>query len=865
MPAVHSEAPLIKRCRQEAVSLSAVLIEHCLDAVRRGLSGKDGAGGMTTRLVVQEALAALDTRRVVIEASFPSVLDQAIAEAVDDVNARASRRAARARSPSLLPGDGGLALLDDSQLLEAVEVSRLVQAVLPTVEHTLARLNTLVSSVLDQPVVRTDLNPMRPDVLCGALMQTLAEQGVATEVRRLWLRHMTRVFARELDGLYAALVALLEGQGVQEAHYRVKLAASSLAGGGLTGALVAAPALSGAPQGRAGGVLMPGAAFPSRGVPTQASGLSLQEHISDAEGISGAEDISDEEAIRRRRAPMPRASDLASLQVNAPLATLREFLNHPQWIERYDAPLPPDYYAAVQRQLAQVAAESAQPCDAAAAQRAQAQWEARTRTLPVVDRPAREMTPDTALSPELWGEQAASPRARMRLAMEIKAQALQMSQALGIDAVRTLVAQVVGDERLLAPVREAVLALEPALLRLALAEPRCLGEGAHPARDFIEEIAQRSFRYNDEFEPEFASFIDPVRQAMRGLNALAGPVGDDFAQRLQALQADWQTQDAAEQQARAQSGASMAFAQERQEMADKIAASFALRSDLVGVPTVVADFLLRDWSLVIAHAQLTDTHGQLDPGGYLSIVTDLLWSVKRDAILLAPARLFDLVPRLLATLRKGLEMLGKEPHESQALFDMLLHFHQPVLALRRMRNNLDQGKSMTSEALSAALKLPMGGQLIQPGEPPKLQAAEEPWLARREREITGFMDSLSDTCSDKSVNATPSSDGAAQGGCEVSPSGVPEVAAEAEAEAEDDSDIQGRVKAQLTRLRCGDKADLHLRQRWCRAELAWVSNNATLYLFISHDGQAYSMTRRTLEKLLRRRHLRPVDAGRVLM
>ena len=112
----------------------------------------------------------------------------------------------------------------------------------------------------------------------------------------------------------------------------------------------------------------------------------------------------------------------------------------------------------------------------------------------------------------------------------------------------------------------------------------------------------------------------------------------------------------------------MHFAQERQALADKVAWEFSLRSDLDRVPAVVADFLFKDWSLVIAHAQLTDTRGQLDPGGYLAVVTDLLWSVKRSAVLKEPRRLFEVVPGVLQTLRRGLEMLGKEPRETDAFF-----------------------------------------------------------------------------------------------------------------------------------------------------------------------------------------------------
>jgi hypothetical protein len=58
--------------------------------------------------------------------------------------------------------------------------------------------------------------------------------------------------------------------------------------------------------------------------------------------------------------------------------------------------------------------------------------------------------------------------------------------------------------------------------------------------------------------------------------------------------------------------------------------------------------------------------------------------------------------------------------------------------------------------------------------------------------------------------------------------------------------------------------DLCSHGRWRRASLTWVSNRATLFMFVSHGGRPHSMTRRSLERLVRSRMLRPVDAGAVV-
>ena len=77
-------------------------------------------------------------------------------------------------------------------------------------------------------------------------------------------------------------------------------------------------------------------------------------------------------------------------------------------------------------------------------------------------------------------------------------------------------------------------------------------------------------------------------------------------------------------------------------------------------------------------------------------------------------------------------------------------------------------------------------------------------------------------------------------------------------------DRDARARAQLARLRVGDWVDLRVRGQWRRAQLQWTSDNGTLFMFISHGGRPHSMTQRTCEKLLRNRHLRPVERGAVV-
>lgn len=874
---IHS--PLIKRARQEAVFAASSAVDRCVESALASLEEAERrAGSVTLRLQLSDAQAGLRKARIELRTAFPARLDQAFTAALDNANVDSGQPVA--------VSEDELTLVEDAEVLRFVEASRLQQTVMPVVEHALARLDSLMSSALGLPVVRAELNPLRPDVVCGVLQEVFEQRPEPADVRSHWVRHFAGPFAQELNRLYDSVADMLEAQGVEEARYRLKLT---------EGGALPAKSTGVDSRGGGGGSGGPGGAGGGSGGGAGGSGGG------GVGGDAGAADAGG--SGTGQRVSFPMMGQLAQAMPAVSHAVMRDFLYRPQWIEQYDEPLPAAYYEDVHEQAA---AAAAAPADAYN-EKAEARARARERALSVVDRPARQVAVDAALSPQQWGDQA-SAQARTRTLMDLKSQASKVSQVLGLDAVRTLVGQVAGDQRMLAPVREAFVALEPALLRTAMADPRFFGDDSHPARRLIEEVAQRSFKYNDEFAEDFEAFMEPVRQVVREVNTAAEPSKQDFAERMQGLQAQWQAQDAEEKTASEPGMQSMRYAQERQALADKVAWEFGLRSDLEGVPGRVADFLFQDWSLVIAHAQLTAERSQLDPGGYLAVVSDLLWSVKRDVALRQPARLFEVVPSVVSTLRRGLNMLGKEEAETQTFFDALMRYHDPVLRLRRMRSARDAEASGFGRLPTESEMMAFDSDPV-PLERPRPRAADQPWLGRAELEAAGFDDlenmpaplttemALGDEFretqppdefeptqpwSPEPAVAQPAPPvpvpvnevGAgfvpldlpdtrpAPAAAAVSAPPPPRVAAAPVFESEDE--MQARTRATLARLRTGDWVDLKVRTTWRRAQLVWTSDNGSLFMFVSHGGRPHSMTRRTCEKLVRARYLRLVDAGAVV-
>jgi hypothetical protein len=249
----------------------------------------------------------------------------------------------------------------------------------------------------------------------------------------------------------------------------------------------------------------------------------------------------------------------------------------------------------------------------------------------------------------------------------------------------------------------------------------------------------------------------------------------------------------------------MSLAELRRVEADGIAWELSSRHDLDDVPEAVQDFLFGPWTRVLAHIRSLTPPGDHAPHRYELAIDDLLWSVKPDA-LRHPGEVLRRVPPLVASLREGLSLLDDAPHAHEAFFDELMKLHRPVLHLRRARSRRDADS--TWSGLSGAAPLTAAG--AGGGEDGDDTGFEPTLLWQREPGSAAAPD-------------TP----------RVAPAGA-------------------------AALRVGDRLRLWSGDRWLTAQLAWVSANASLFLFVSDAGRQHSMTRRTCDRLLREAVLVPL-------
>lgn len=799
----RDRATLLTQCFDEAERRTPDMLKRCIDAVMNSLQlAEEASLHNAQRQLFARATWSIAQCRGALAESFPVRLREAFEQQVQDP------------STSTLAGlfDSSLMqLVDDSVMNESLESVRLLQNLLPLVEHSLPILDARMSSLIGLDSVEVEKNPLRPSVFARVLRDLMAEVEEEGAIRVVWLQHVAHVLGRELGQLYEALALMLQQANVQEASYRIRLVedpeASRAAG---APDVVTLDMLS---LGDAGGGGWDGGGDEVRAPEMKALGRSRS-----ALGNAVFQTF------------LAGASDGGAQQ-----------------------PLDEDYYEQVRQELSEVDARSAMPVvsDALSGEAL-----SRYRATPVVDRPGRQVSVDTTLASERWGHYGLAHE-RTRVLLELKARAEDAAQAIGLDLVRKLVNQVARDPLLLAPVREAVVALEPALLRLAMANPRYFGESDHPARVLVEEVAQRSFRYNDEFANDFLAYLEPVCAAFNALNALESEEAKPFADALGGLRKRWQEADAVELTAREAQLSSVRFAEARQQLADQMAWEISLRPDVFNAPELVLDFFYETWSLVMATAQLRPMAGAPDIQACRAAVGSLLWSVRPETMRQSKA-VFETLPGLLQSLHSGLDALGMSHTERQPFFDALMRLHQPLLNLRRVRVKgdlaLPEADAVPDEPIKRDLSVA-----------PRVFVTAQPWMASGEWADAGFQDTELDA-QDEADPSPPveQPNQVAEPPVELQRNDlIPFVVAEAAAAPAvvQDPPSAGAV---LARLRAGCLVDLYSQGEWIRAELIWASARGTLFMFSSAGGRAHSMTRRSCEKLITHHWLRLVETHAVV-
>lgn len=399
------------------------------------------------------------------------------------------------------------------------------------------------------------------------------------------------------------------------------------------------------------------------------------------------------------------------------------------------------------------------------------------------------------------------------------------AQALSEEVVKLIIENIAADQRLLAPVQQAVRDLEAALLRLAVNDPRFFRDKAHPAREFLTQITERSLAWSSEDMPGFAAFYKPLREAVDVLATLPMDNAEPFEFALNSLEEVWAEEQERGREERAGAARALMKAEERNLLARRIAAQLRERPDVMVAIPQIRRFVTGPWSQVLAAAQMAGSSRAPDPGGYGAIVNDLVWSTQVRLAAENPSRLAKLMPPLLATLRRGLASIEYPERDTKRLIDYLGSLHQAALR--------PAGAAAHPPTVVAAAMEPRHDESPLP----------EVWLEPTEARESGLVDLFADV----GEPAQPTFDKTRPLPSDaVKPSSGPAVAGVHDA------------------LRAGAWADLFIDGAWSRWQLSWSTPHSLLFMFTNGAGKSKSMTRSMLDKMVAIGALRVVSEQSVL-
>ncbi len=404
---------------------------------------------------------------------------------------------------------------------------------------------------------------------------------------------------------------------------------------------------------------------------------------------------------------------------------------------------------------------------------------------PMIKRLTERQAPPLAATRPGIGGMAAMGRTSSR-----QEQNRQMGRQLAEEVLRLMLDRVVHDERLAEPVRGQLRSMEPLLVRLAKSDPRFFIDRAHPARQLLDRVVQRSLGYGRDDQEGIAGFAACVSNAIGGLLRSAGDAGA-CAEAVAVLERNCFEFEESRRKERERERIEREHAEKRQVLAQRFSSALEERFLGDGVPDMVAAFLRGPWATVLAEARLRSAADIADPRGYLAVVDDLVWSVQPPRVRKDYTRLVRLVPRLLARLNEGLVLIRHPREPVTAFLDALSTLHE---------QGLEDHRRAMARALAALAS--RGSAATEPA--PDLLAPVVPIPA----EVTP----------ERRSRPRPPGTGY-------------------------------RPAASPRELQLGDWVDLMLGGVWVRAELTWVSPNRALFMFVSGAGLAHAMSRRTMDRL----------------
>ncbi|HMA07472.1 MAG TPA: DUF1631 family protein, partial [Ramlibacter sp.] len=205
----------LEQCLERVAHGAPQSLERCLDQVIAALQAAEANSLRSAeRNELGEAWRELLQHKAEWCRRYPDELRAAFRVA-GQPKAGPSGESRRASADEMM----NLSLVDDAEVVQAIETSRLVQHVMPLLENPVSELDALVSSAMGLETVQADRNPVRPEVFAQTLRELFGKAQVNSATGSLWMKYLADPLGTELQQLYGGLVAQLKEANVQAAGY----------------------------------------------------------------------------------------------------------------------------------------------------------------------------------------------------------------------------------------------------------------------------------------------------------------------------------------------------------------------------------------------------------------------------------------------------------------------------------------------------------------------------------------------------------------------------------------------------------------------------------------------------------------------
>jgi hypothetical protein len=366
--------------------------------------------------------------------------------------------------------------------------------------------------------------------------------------------------------------------------------------------------------------------------------------------------------------------------------------------------------------------------------------------------------------------------------------------------VNRLFDQILADTKLVENVRTLLVRLKPAVLSLARRDPALVRQSDHPAWQLLNRLSAHCAGYDDPQDERLIEFQRFARTVIDRITALPQPESQHFLKGQEDINhfIDERSREALER-----SRAALEKLQ-RIERADQLRG--VLRQQVrqmqgAQLSQALRDFLFGPWVDAMVEAMARHGEHSAQASELMHSVDELLWSMQPLSAPADRSRLRALLPELVASLNRGMDLIAWPQPQRDALLAELSAHHSAV-----MRGDAPAA-APPAESLTPE-------QIVQ-------QMLDEP---------------------DPSSTLGP--DGPIDRGA------LPTVPVGLMSQTDTQAGRLAR-EAWMARLAPGSWYHMFVQGQWVTAQLMWSSDNGQFFMFASqHAGHSHSLTRRAVERLL---------------